>query len=107
MHSSSLLVTLSEHLIKLTFSTLESIRNETSFNAIFKTILKMKKEQLDIFQPFLLRKQHALICFEVGVAEPEYRSAEHDRQRLLYYEANDVARGVETILKVEGHDLIG
>ena len=93
MHSSGLLVASSfgQHLLKLTLSTLESIRNETSFDAIFKTILKKKKEHLKISQPDLLWKQHAPIRFEVDETEPEYPNKEQDLHRWLYYEAIDLA----------------
>ena len=83
MHSSSLSVTSSQHLVKSTFSMLVSIRNETSFDAIFKTILKKKKEHLEISQLALLRKRHAPIHFEVDEAEPEYPSTVQDRHRRL------------------------
>ena len=63
MHSSSLSVTSSQHLVKLTFSTLVSIRDETSFDAIFKTILN--KEHLEISQRILLRKRHTPIRFDI------------------------------------------
>ena len=64
MHSSSLSVASTQDLVKSKFSSLVSIRNETSCNGIFKTILK-KKEHLKIFQLALLQKQHAPICLEV------------------------------------------
>ena len=84
MRTSSLLVASSQHLVKLTLYTLESIRNETSFDAILKTILKKKKEHLEISLPVLLRKRHAPIRFEVDEAEPEYPSTEQDRYGWLY-----------------------
>ena len=59
----------SHHLIKLMLSTLESIRNETSFDAIFNTILKIK-EHMEISQTARLQKRHAPIRFEVDEAEP-------------------------------------
>ena len=83
-------MTSSQHLVKLTFSTLENIRNETSFDAIFKTIPK-EMEHLEISEPVLLRKRHVFICFEVDEAEPEYPNTEQDRHRQLYYEAIDLA----------------
>ena len=89
MHSSSLLVASSQHRVKLALSTLESIRIETSFDGIFKTILK--KEHLENSQLALLRKRHAPIRFEVGEAEPEYPSTVQDRYRRLYYESIDLA----------------
>ena len=87
MHSSSILVASSQPLFKLTLSTLESIRNETPFDAIFKTILKKKKEYLQISQLALPPKRHAPIRFAVDEAEPEYPSTVEDRHRRLYYEA--------------------
>ena len=72
-------------------STLESIRNETSFDAIFKTILKKKKEHLEISQLALLRKRHAPIHLKVDEAESEYPNTEQDQHRRLYYEAVDLA----------------
>ena len=44
----------SQHLVQLTLSILESIRNETSFNAILKFIVKKTKGHLEISQPVLL-----------------------------------------------------
>ena len=82
MHSSSLLVASSQQFVKLTLSTLESIRNETSFHAIFNTILKRKKEHLEISQTVLL-KRHAPIRFEVDETELEHPNAEQDRCRRL------------------------
>ena len=91
MHSSSLLVASSQQFIKLTLSTQESSRNETSFDAIFNTILKKKKkEHLEISQT-VLRKRHAPIRFEVDEAEPEHPNAEQDRRKRLYYEAINIA----------------
>ena len=92
MHSSSLLVASSQQFIKLTLSTQESSRNETSFDAIFNTILKKKKkkEHLEISQT-VLRKRHAPIRFEVDEAEPEHPNAEQDRRRRLCYEAINIA----------------
>ena len=81
----------SKHLVKLTLSTLESIKNETSFDSLFKTILKKKKEHLEISQAVLLRKLNAPIHFEVDEAEPEYPNTEQDRYRWLHYEALDLA----------------
>ena len=76
MHSLSLLVTSSQLLVKLTSPTIERIRNETLFDAIFKTTLKKKKEHLEISRPVLLRKRHALIHFEVNEVEQEYPNTE-------------------------------
>ena len=90
MHSSSSLVAFSQKFVKLTLSTLESIRNETSLDAIFNTILKKKKEHLEISQT-VFRKRHAPIRFEVDEAEPEHPNAEQDRRKRLYYEAIDLA----------------
>ena len=81
MHSSSLLVAFSQRLVKSTLSTIGSIRNEASFHAIFKAILKKKKEHLEISRPVLLRKRHTLIHFEVNEVEPEYPNTEQDRHR--------------------------
>ena len=91
LQSSNLSVTSSQHLVKLTLSTIESIRNETSFDAFFETILKKKKEYPEIAQPVLLRKRHAPIRFEVGEATPDSPKTEQDRYRQLYYEAIDLA----------------
>ena len=90
MHSSSLSVASSQRRVKLTLSTLESIKNNTSFDAIFETILKKKKEHLEISQPVLLRKRHVPIHFEVAGSGPEDKT-EHDRYRRLRYEAINLA----------------
>ena len=85
LQSSSLSAASSQYLVKLTLSTLESIRSETSFNAFFETILKKKLEHPEVSQPGLIRKRHAPIRFEVGDAAPEYPNTEQDRYRRLYY----------------------
>ena len=54
MHSLSLLVTSSQRLVKLTLSTIESIRYEASYDIILKTNLKKKNKHLEISQPVLL-----------------------------------------------------
>ena len=64
LQSSNLSTAFSQHLVKLTLSTLESFRNETSFDAFFETILKKKIEHPEISQPVFLR--HAPIGFRSG-----------------------------------------
>ena len=97
MHSTNLSVTSSQHLVKLTFTTIVSIRNETSFDAIFKTILKKKKEHLEVSQPVLLRQRDAPTRFEVDGAESEYSNTKQDGHRRLYYEPKFIVyEAVET-----------
>ena len=91
LQSSNLSAASSQHLVKLTLSTLESIRNGTSFDAFFETILKKKMEYAEISLPVLLRKRCSPIRFEVDQAEPESPKTEQDRYRQLYYEAIDLA----------------
>ena len=78
----------SQHLVKLMLSTLESIRNEASFDVIFKTILKKKKDHPEISKPVLLRKRHAPICFEVDETEPEYLNTEQDRPQTVVFQGS-------------------
>ena len=73
------------HLVKSILPT-ESVRNEASFDAILKIILK-NKDHPEISLPVLLQKRHAPIRLEVDEAEPDYPNTVQERHRRLYYKA--------------------
>ena len=81
--------TTGQNLACLTVNTLESIRNDESFNSFYDVILEKVKEHPSVSEPILPRKPPAPSSYELGTSEPHYSSTACDYYRGLYFEAVD------------------
>ena len=74
---------------KATVVTLESIRNDTSFEMFWQKVISFAKKH-EIDDPLLLRKRKTPKRFFLGNAEPEHPSTPADDFRQKYFEALDL-----------------
>lgn len=81
--------TTGQKLASLTLSTLESIRNDESFNSFYDVILIKAKEHQSLSEPKLPRKRRAPTRYELGSGEPQYPSTPRDYYRAIFFEALD------------------
>ena len=80
-----------KHLAELTIKTLQSIRNEESFDNCFSTAVLLAKKHDDISEPKLPRKRRVPTRFETGTADPTYHETPRDHYRQIYLQAVDHA----------------
>ena len=74
---------------RLTLSTLESIRNDESFDSFYDLILIKAKEHRSLSEPKVPRKRRAPARYEVAAGEPQYPSTARDYYRAIFFEALD------------------
>ena len=86
--SPSLSASAGQHLADLTVKTLQSIRNEESFDAFYDVVLIKVKKYPVIAAPALPRKC-APAGYEFGIAVPTYPQTAHDHYRMIYFKAID------------------
>lgn len=78
--------TTGQNLADLTADTLESLRNEESFNAFYDVVL-IKAKQIESLSPVLPRKQRAPSRYEEGTGEPYYPATAREYYCFIFYEA--------------------
>ena len=79
--------TTGQKLARLTVDTLQSLRNDESFNAFYDVILVKAKELKSLSKPVFQRKRRAPSRYEVGTGEPYYPNTAQDFYRCIFYEA--------------------
>ena len=89
LQSPSLSAAAGQRLASLTVETLQSIRNEESFDAFYDVVLIKVKEYPVIAEPTVPRKRRAPARYEMGDAEPTYPDTARDHYRKIYFEAVD------------------
>ena len=71
---------------KLTVNTLQKIRNDQSFELLWKKV-ENKASLLGISDPQLPRKRKVPRRFDHGTAAPEYPSSPFDHYKIIYFES--------------------
>jgi hypothetical protein len=89
LQSSSMSAAAGHHLANLMVKTLESIRNEESFDGFYDVVLIKVKQYPAVAEPTLPRKRRAPARYETGNAEPVYPPTARDHYRKVYFEAVD------------------
>ena len=78
-----------QHLAKMTIATLQSIRNDGSFN-LFLEKVQQDRESLDVQEPQLMRRRKTPKRLDDGCAESDFPSNPKEFYRQQYYEALDL-----------------
>ena len=74
---------------RLTINTLQSIRDDQSFELLNGNILLKAKQHPSIEEPSLPRKRRAPTRYETGSSEHTYPSTAQDHYRRIYFEVID------------------
>ena len=94
-----------QHLVRMTTTTLKSIRTEEMYQLFWQKIITQANE-LDIAAPTLPRKCKAPRCYEVGVGTGVTPSSPEDHFKAIYYEAlNTVIGCISDRFKQEGYQM--
>ena len=84
LQSRSLSAAAGQRLANLTVVTLQSNRNEASFNAFYDVVLIKVKEYPGIGLSIVPRKRRAPEWYKIGDAEPTYPNTARDHYRKIY-----------------------
>ena len=94
-----------QHLVRMTTTTLKSIRTEEMYKLFWQKIITQANE-LDIAEPTLPRKRKAPRRYEVGVGTGVTPSSPEDHFKAIYYEALDTVIGcIGDRFKQEGYQM--
>lgn len=89
LQAKKLSATTGQNLADLTVKTLQSLRNEESFNAFYDVVLIKANEIESLSEPVLPRKRRAPSRYEEGTGEPYYPATPREYYRSIFYEALD------------------
>ncbi len=94
-----------QHMVRMTISTLQSIRSEEMFKLFWQKTVK-RADELDIGQPALPRKRKAPRRLEVGTTAGSSPTSPEDHYRAIYFEAVDtVSTCIGNRFKQEGYGM--
>ena len=105
MQHSTLCAAEGQQLVKMTTTTLQSIRSEDGLKLFWQKIV-VQANELHISEPTLPRKRKAPRRFEVGVGDGAAPSSPEDHYRSIYFETIDsVITCIQSRFKQEGYQM--
>ena len=78
-------------IVKLTASTLQSIRTTEMFDQFWAKVIHYASGEIDVGSPKLSRKRKAPRRLQVGCGEPSFAQSPKDLYRRYYFKALDLA----------------